>query len=44
MKSYLQNNYKQDNVGSKFQAILNEDNKNRNVNTLYKLKSKFFIG
>ena len=39
MTSYLQNNYKQDNVGSKFQAILDADNKNRNVNTLFKLKS-----
>ena len=41
MSSFLQNNHNNDNVGDKFRQILAEDARQKNVNLIYKLKSKW---
>ena len=42
MKNYL-TNYNEDDVGTKFRDVIAQDGKNRDVNTLYKLKSELFF-
>ena len=41
MSSFLQNNHNNDNVGDKFRQILAEDARQKNVNLIYQLKSKW---